>query len=165
MSARRVSEAGVTLVEMLVVLAIVGVLIGILATHMGGTKDSGNKSVGRLAARAYYEVAVDFAADNGGAVPRPGTNEWPSANPELGPVNFLNEKVDQRYLRNIPEAVSDGRVRLVTVGGGSVGDAGAPITITYQTTGAQTFDIIASRLGTPYCHLANGPTPGSLPDC
>jgi prepilin-type N-terminal cleavage/methylation domain-containing protein len=165
MNGARRSEAGVSLVEMLVVLAIVAVLIGMLVSHMGGSKDTGNKTVGRHVARAYYEVAVDFASDNGGAVPKPGTLQWPTARPERGPVNFLNEQSDQRYLRNIPEAVTDGRARLVTVGGGSIGSANAPVTVTYSTTGAQTFDIVASRLGTPYCHLANGPTAGPLPDC
>jgi hypothetical protein len=37
--------------------------------------------------------------------------------------------------------------------------------VTYRTVNAQTFDIVAARNGTAFCHLANGPISTSLPDC
>jgi hypothetical protein len=80
-------------------------------------------------------------------------------------VNFLNKTATQRYLRNIPEALTNGRARLVTTGGGSIGSTGAPLSITYTRTGPQNFEIIASLRGTPYCRLANGPSTSNLEDC
>lgn len=165
MSRARRSESGVTLLEMLVVLVIIAILIGLLVSNMGGSKDTASKAAGRQVARAYYETAVDFASDNGGAVPRPGTTDWPTSRPELGPVNFLNKTAQQRYLRNVPEAVTDGRARLVTTGGGSTGSTGAPLRITYTRTGAQSFEIVAALRGTPFCRLANGPSTTALKDC
>jgi type II secretory pathway pseudopilin PulG len=164
MSSSRHREAGVSVVEMLVVLVVIGVLLGLMLTSMRGSKDTSGKAVGRAVASAYYEVAVDFASDNGGAVPKGGSAAWPSARIELGPMNFLNKSAQQRYLRHVPEAVTDGRVRLVADGVSS-GARAATLTVTYSVTGPQTFEIIAARQGTPYCQLANGPTRSALPQC
>jgi hypothetical protein len=135
-----------------------------MATRMHSSKDTAGKAVGRSAARDYYEVALDFASDNGGKVPVPGTPDWPNARPELGPVNYLNKTSTQRYFRHIPEAVTDGRVYL-KAGALSVGQPTAPLSVTYTVSGAQTFDIVVAKDSVPYCHMANGPVASSLPEC
>lgn len=160
-------EAGVSIVELLVVMLIVTIISAIIFSQMAGGRDAGEKSQGRQVARAYYEVANDFAADNGGSVPVASSANWPSASFQRGPINHLNVLTGQRYLRTIPEAIGNGRVRLVGGSGStpSAGPTSAPVLVRYTVTTPQTFLIVASRKGTPYCKLANGPGGPALPDC
>lgn len=157
-------ELGVGLVELLVVMVIVALLGAIVFSRMHAAQDTSEKALGRSVARAYYEVANDFASDNGGAVPVVGSANWPSAELERGPVNHLNVQSSQRYLRTIPEAIGDGRVRLVAESA-SAGSAQARVQARYTVTGPQTFEIVLERDGTAYCRLANGPGGTALPEC
>lgn len=58
---RRAPEAGVTLIEMLVVLAIMGVLAGAALLGVSGTRGSSQADLLALSLKTRLEAAVDFA--------------------------------------------------------------------------------------------------------
>ena len=100
-------EAGVTLIEMLIVLALIGILLAVVVPNLGGFfgrgKDRAYDADRRLVQAAVDGYYTDFAK-------RPGTRKYPTANGNgaasattNGYINFTH-LVSESYLRNVPDS-------------------------------------------------------------
>lgn len=99
------------MIEIIVVMAIILVLLGIGVLTLRSSRESSNGAVLRATASSYAEAVESFARDNAGRYPRAvGSADWPVAGE--GPRSPLARRLGGRYLRTIPDAVQDGRVRI-----------------------------------------------------
>ena len=102
-------EAGVTLIEMLIVLALIGILLAVVVPNLGGFfgrgKDRAYEADRRLIQGAVDGYYTDFAR-------RPRTGKYPTAKGNgaasattNGYINFTH-LVSEQYLRNVPDSAS-----------------------------------------------------------
>lgn len=106
------SEAGFTLIEMLVVMVIIAIIIAMVISTFRGTKKSVIAKAAQVTAFTYQDGVEAYMADNGQRVPVPGEVSWP--NEDRGPVDpmFSNKP----YLRVTPEHVVGGMVDFIVKG-------------------------------------------------
>ncbi len=102
-------EAGVTLIEMLIVLALIGILLAVVVPNLGGFFGRG-KDRAYDADRALMQSAVDAYYTD--FTRRPGSRKYPTANGAGAAsattnayINF-NHLVSESYLRNVPDSAS-----------------------------------------------------------
>ncbi|MCB0878806.1 MAG: hypothetical protein KDC46_07480 [Thermoleophilia bacterium] len=151
------------MVEMIVVVVIVLVLVSLAFVGMRGSRRSTAELKVKAAARTYYDAAIEFAIDNGGTMPQQGTQDWPSAKPELGPVDKLQKDADERYVRHVPEAVTDAG-GIVAFGSGAPTSTG--VGITYRRTSLTTFEVSGWVDGELVCRSTNtAASTGTVEDC
>jgi type II secretory pathway pseudopilin PulG len=154
-------ESGISIVEMLIVLAIVGVLLAITITSMVGGKQSARGRSAEISARAYASAVLDFAIDNRGVIPEVGTADWPTADAERGPLNAFASRAGQRYLNGAPPAIQDGTVRFVV---GAVPGGNDPV-VTYERIALTQYRVTAWVDGRRVCEVANVPLTTGVRAC
>lgn len=161
------SERGLTLVEIVVVLAIIGVLVGLGMQQIRGARGTGGSALARVTAHAYADAVEQFAVDHGGRAPNaPGSADWASgANAEWGPkAEALGMSAgavadpQRRYMRKRPEPIQDGSVAFVAAG---AGPAARPW-ITYAREG-NGYRIEIHVPGRPACALRGVGAHGTAP--
>ncbi len=102
-------EAGVTLIEMLIVLALIGILLAVVVPNLGGFfgrgKDRAYEADRHLVQSAVDAYYTDFTR-------RPGSRKYPTANgagtasaSTNAYINFTH-LVSESYLRNVPDSAS-----------------------------------------------------------
>lgn len=161
----RVSEAGFTLVELMVVLVIVCILIGVSIPMFNGARQSSNiKAV--VSSSAVYRAAIaQFRLDHANRVPILGSPDWPAATDDerrLGPRDMLGRP----YLRNGIPRGGDGT--LFDIG---LGDkAGSKGRYVYEvgpgtppTTFSLAIDVVRDGAWVRLCTLGN--MPGASESC
>lgn len=156
------NSEGFTLIEIVVVMAIITILIAGVVTMMESAKRAGRHQQATTLARSYFDAAVDFAVDNGGTAPIAGTADWPTAHFERGPVDSLQANRNQRYLTTVPESAGTSRL---AVTGSSTPPAGPRVAVTYHALNAMTFEVVGWVDQTAVCRITNGTARTSLPPC
>lgn len=148
-------ERGVSLVEVLVVLVIVGVLIAVVAMGRQSSSRAGSQTVALAAAASYKDSIEAFRRDHGGRAPVWGAaNDWPAtiqakrlglanaSGGRWGPVNIGSN--GRPYLDRVPEGIASGRVQLV----GSNTTTAAPSVkarIVYERVGSNGYRLMVQR--------------------
>jgi prepilin-type N-terminal cleavage/methylation domain-containing protein len=97
----RRSEAGMTLVEMLVVMLIVAVISTFAVMSMSSSRSTGGRLELRAAASRYADAAERYQQDHGRKAPTFGGPDWPTSSANAGPVKTLEIQgtVIRPYLR------------------------------------------------------------------
>ncbi len=78
-NSKRRSDAGLTLIELLTVLAILGILLAIIIPTVGGARESAQRAVDASNLRELGKAALIYAADNRDALPNPQQASRPVA--------------------------------------------------------------------------------------
>jgi prepilin-type N-terminal cleavage/methylation domain-containing protein len=113
-------ERAFTLVEVLVVLAIIAVLMSIIVPRFGSAKTSANGANLRAAAQSYAEAVDAFALDHAGRVPVIGgatSTDWPNTALSAGPLKpspMVGGTTNTYLGRFVPEVVQGPRADFVT---------------------------------------------------
>lgn len=153
-------EQGFTLVEILVVIAIVGILMAGAIWKLAGPRNATYFKSGVASANEYADAVEAYMADNGQRPPQLGGVEWPMATRERGPLNMLMKDqagaVGRPYLRSVPEQVASGLIEV----GADDGDGDDPrVRIEYESDD-QTYTIRVSLVDDPSmsCVVTNATT-------
>lgn len=112
-----------TLIELLTVIAIIGILAAIIIPTVGKVRESARYSIGTSNLREWARANILFAQENKGFIPNDGATNAPTAG-QITPVisgagpwwNELPPYISQRTLKFI----SDNRGRLPTLGDNNI---------------------------------------------
>ncbi|MCW2955637.1 MAG: hypothetical protein JWO69_506 [Thermoleophilia bacterium] len=143
------------MIEILAVMAVVGILLAIGANMLQGARSAGRLTQAMSAADAYATAADQFARDHGGRYPgAPGSADWPAgADAAKGPRStVLGTARAQYYLRSVPEVVQGGTV---TFGTGTT-------SVTYRVEG-RGYAIVLKVPGRDDCAVRGGGANGTTP--
>jgi prepilin-type N-terminal cleavage/methylation domain-containing protein len=98
-------ESGFTLVELLIVMVIMAILLGVLISTFGGSKDAAGNEDAIVTAQSLQKAVEAFRIDREGRVPSDAT-DWPAA--AKGPVDATT---GQPYMRTpVADSVLGGQV-------------------------------------------------------
>lgn len=142
LNARRPEERGFSLVEIIVVLAIIAILLAIVSTQFRGSKRAAHYKVATSTAIGYADAIEAYMADNGQTPPVLGSTVWPNTSRAQrlgGPLNLMlvdSKGQPRRYMKlKVPEAIQSGVVDFGT--NKATAAANASAYITYQIVGAE----------------------------
>lgn len=138
---RRTGEHGIGLVEVIVVLLIIAILIGIMATGRQSSQRAGAISAARAAGASYHDAVQQFMRDHGGRTPVWGS-DWPNA--ARGPINAASR--NRPYLDQAPEAVNSGRVLVTSGTGGGAATGDVRSRVAYVRVGARGYRLLVQRV-------------------
>lgn len=131
------SERGVSLVEIIIVVAIIAILMAVVVS-MHGPKRTVNFKAAQGAAQTYGDAVEAFMADNGQTPPVVNSAAWPT-DVTKGPVDAMQK--NKRYMRSVPEPVSDKRVQFVAgpmpAGSAITGTAAVAYTVAKTPSGVK----------------------------
>lgn len=151
----RRGEAGIGLVELMVVLVIVAILMSIAYRGVEGSRSAGSRAELKAAAQRYADAVERFKADNGRRVPEFGTDAWPRNDAFRGPVTVVRigaTPTTKYYVKEpLPEIVQRGGRY-----GGAIIGAGSPIpqhggALVYERRTAYQFAVTAYWDGEVIC--------------
>ncbi len=137
----RAGEHGISLVEVIVVLLIIAILVGIVATGKQSTQRAGAMTAARAAGASYHDAIQQFMRDHGGRAPRWGA-DWPNA--AAGPINAAS--MGRPYLDQAPEGVTNGRVLVVDGAGGGATAGEAKSRVAYVRVGERGYRLLVQRV-------------------
>ena len=105
------SEAGFSLLEIIIVLCIIAVLLPIGLLSLRGARNNGNSLQTNAIAQHYADSIDRFAREHSGRYPKPvGSEEWAGgAQASKGPMALVLG-TRRYYLRSTPESVQSGSV-------------------------------------------------------
>jgi prepilin-type N-terminal cleavage/methylation domain-containing protein len=140
-------EAGFSLIEILIAMAIMIIMVAIAIPTFLGTRNNASHAQFIGAARSYAGAVEAYRLDHAGQAPRFGSADWPAATPAdaaKGPINGmagLNPK-NVHYLHSgVPEALVDGKV---TIDDQPAAPKSYHIQYIRDTVGGSTYSIIVS---------------------
>lgn len=130
----RRSEAGVTIIELLIVIAVITLLTAIVMPALTTARASGRLRETVDAARALERLIEAFQADRAGRVPEPGRPDWIDAS--AGPVDLFGRP----YLNGgTIDALANGRVTVQLDAPVDPGNAGR---ITYRPLSRRRYELV-----------------------
>jgi prepilin-type N-terminal cleavage/methylation domain-containing protein len=173
------SDAGFTLIEILVVMIIIAILMAVSVPTFLGAKKTARRKEATATALAYKQAVSQFMLDHSNRVPSFGVaTDWPTATPNGGPVSMLTGTATP-YMHPLPETVSD---RKVDVSAGTAPSAAAGLeAVTYVSSAPAGGGAVQTQYtlyawarkdrsspwdaSTHVCATGNAPTPSGWSAC
>lgn len=155
------SEAGFSLLEIIVVLCIIAVLLPIGLLSLRGARNNGNAMQTNTIAQHYADAVDRFAREHAGRYPKPqGSQEWASGTAGWkGPMSMvLGER--RYYLRSTPESIQSQAVLL-----GATSTSKPSITYAASANG-DSYELTVAVPDLPSCVIRGGAkTLSALKEC
>jgi len=102
----RAREAGFSLIEIIIALAIIAILSAIIALSWGKAKSGTRKNEAIAAASRYAQAISQYQGDNANQLP--GAANMDPADARRGPVNLVGKP----YIGTLPDGVIGGRIEV-----------------------------------------------------
>jgi type II secretory pathway pseudopilin PulG len=117
------------MVELVVVVAIVGILLSLAVVGFRSTRENGQHAAVRSAMVEYADAAQQFALEHDGRMPRPDTADWPGGAAWLaGPVRHELRTEPVPYAPSLVRMRAIEQGLLVASGTGGGGRPVSPVT-------------------------------------